>query len=91
VLLNFIRLGVSLEVALAAPRLHVESVPGGWQAAAEPGLPLETVAMPCRVFDELSMFFGGAGAVLRQQDGSLLAAADPRRQGAAVVLEGPRS
>ena len=91
VMLNFMRLGVSLEDALAAPRLHVESVPGGWQAAVEPGLPLDAVAMPCRVFDELSMFFGGAGAVLRQEDGSLLAAADPRRQGAAVVLEGPRA
>jgi gamma-glutamyltranspeptidase / glutathione hydrolase len=34
----------------------------------------------------LSMFFGGAGAVLCQPDGTLLAAADPRRQGAAAVV-----
>lgn len=89
VVLNFMRLGKSLEEALAAPRLHVERVADGWQAAVEPGLPLEEVAMPCRVFDELSMFFGGAGAVLCRPDGTLVAAADPRRQGAAVVAEGP--
>lgn len=91
VMLNFMRLGMTLEEALAAPRLHVERVPGGWQAAAEPGLPLDSVRLPCRVFDELSMFFGGAGAVLRQSDGMLVAAADPRRQGAAVVVEVGRS
>jgi hypothetical protein len=32
------------------------------------------------------MFFGGAGAVLRAVDRSLVAAADPRRQGAALVV-----
>ncbi|NGX15744.1 gamma-glutamyltransferase [Wenzhouxiangella sp. XN24] len=86
VILNFMRLGVSLEDALAAPRLHVERVDETWQAAVEPGLPLDEVAMPCRRFDELSMFFGGAGAVLLDADGSLVAAADPRRQGGAVVV-----
>jgi gamma-glutamyltranspeptidase / glutathione hydrolase len=88
VMLNFIRQGVSLEEALAAPRLHVERIPGGWRAAVEPGLPLEAMTIPCRVFDHLSMFFGGAGAVLRENDGVLVAAADPRRQGAALVVRG---
>lgn len=86
VMLNFMRCGVSLEEALAAPRLHVERAAGGWQAAVEPGLPLAELAMPCRAFDGLSMYFGGAGAVLRKADGMLVAAADPRRQGAAVVV-----
>ncbi|HUG97772.1 MAG TPA: gamma-glutamyltransferase [Gammaproteobacteria bacterium] len=91
VMLNFMRLGGSLEDALAAPRLHVERAGKGWQAAVEPGLPLDALDMPCRVFDGLSMFFGGAGAVLRRADGMLVAAADPRRQGAAVVVPaGPR-
>jgi gamma-glutamyltranspeptidase / glutathione hydrolase len=88
VMLNFMRLGMSLEAALAAPRLHVERAAEGWQAAVEPGLPLDAVRMPCREFDALSMFFGGAGAVLREADGRLLAAADPRRQGAALVAGG---
>jgi gamma-glutamyltranspeptidase / glutathione hydrolase len=88
VMLNFMRLGMSLEEALAAPRLHVERVAEGWQAAVEPGLPLDAVRMPCREFDALSMFFGGAGAVLREGDGTLVAAADPRRQGAALVVDG---
>jgi len=87
VILNFMRLGMSLEEALAAPRLHVELADAGWQVAAEPGLPLASVEMPCRVFDGLSMFFGGAGAVLREADGTLVAAADPRRQGAAMVVD----
>ena len=88
VMLNFMHFGMTLEDALAAPRLHVERVAEGWQAAAEPGLPLEQVPLPCRRFDGLSMFFGGAGAVLRAPDGALVAAADPRRQGAARVCGG---
>jgi len=88
VMLNFMHVGKSLEEALASPRLHVELAESGWQAAVEPGLPLDQVDMPCRLFDGLSMFFGGAGAVLRQADGTLVAAADPRRQGAAVVVSG---
>jgi gamma-glutamyltranspeptidase/glutathione hydrolase len=86
VMLNFMRLGRSLEEALAAPRLHVERSADGWQAAVEPGLPVAEVAMPVRSFDALSMFFGGAGAVLREADRGLVAAADPRRQGAALVV-----
>jgi gamma-glutamyltranspeptidase / glutathione hydrolase len=89
VVLNFARLGMPLEEALAAPRLHVEYGSAGWQAAAEPGLPLAGIDMPCRLFDGLSMFFGGAGAVLRRADGTLVAAADPRRQGAAQVAGPP--
>jgi gamma-glutamyltranspeptidase / glutathione hydrolase len=85
VILNFMRLDVSLEEALAAPRLHVERAAGGWRAAVEPGLPLAALGMECRPFEELSMFFGGAGAVLRSADGALVAAADPRRQGGALV------
>lgn len=85
VLLNFMRVGCSLEEALAAPRLHVERAADGWQAAAEPGLPVAGVTLPVRHFDGLSMFFGGAGGVLLQADGELVAAADPRRQGAALV------
>jgi gamma-glutamyltranspeptidase / glutathione hydrolase len=86
VLLNFMCLGLSLEDSLKAPRLHVERAAEQWRAAVEPGLPLEALPIPYRLFDGLSMFFGGAGAVLRQADGSLVAAADPRRQGAALVV-----
>jgi gamma-glutamyltranspeptidase / glutathione hydrolase len=91
VILNFIRLGLPLEDAIAAPRLHVERGADGWQAAVEPGLPLEAMVMACRQFEERSMFFGGAGAVLRDPDGALIAAADPRRQGAAMVMQAGRS
>jgi gamma-glutamyltranspeptidase/glutathione hydrolase len=91
VLLNLMRVGATLEEALAAPRLHVERAAAGWQAAVEPGLPVGEISMPVRRFEGLSMFFGGAGAVLRQADGELVAAADPRRQGAALVVPAARA
>jgi hypothetical protein len=37
--------------------------------------------MPCRVFEGCRCSFGGAGAVLRQADGTLVAAADPAPPG----------
>jgi gamma-glutamyltranspeptidase/glutathione hydrolase len=86
VLANFMRVGVGLEEAVSAPRLHVERTPEGWCAAVEPGLPLAAVDMPVRTFDELSMFFGGVGAALMQAGGELSAAADPRRRGCARVV-----
>lgn len=86
VMLNFMLLGRSLEAALAAPRLHVEPDGQAWRVAVEPGLPTDGIDMPVRVFEGLSMFFGGAGAVLRDAGGALSAAADPRRQGAAMVV-----
>jgi gamma-glutamyltranspeptidase/glutathione hydrolase len=86
VLVHFMRLGQGLDEAIRAPRLHVERTPEGWCAATEPGLPLEAVDMPCRAFDELSMFFGGVGAALLLGDGRIGAAADPRRRGSAGVV-----
>lgn len=86
VLLNFLRLRQPLAEAVAAPRLHVERRGQGWGVAVEEGLPVAAVELPLRVFDAPSMFFGGAGAVLREADGGLQAAADPRRQGGAAVV-----
>ncbi|MEJ2514046.1 MAG: gamma-glutamyltransferase [Gammaproteobacteria bacterium] len=91
VLINFTRLGMSLAEAIDAPRLHVERTADGWCAAAEPGLPLDALAMPHRCFEELSMFFGGVGAALVDGSGRLEAAADPRRRGSARVLGSGRA
>ena len=35
------------------------------------------------------MYFGGVGAALTRPDGHLVAVADPRREGAARVLDAP--
>ena len=84
-LVNFITCGQSLEAAIRSPRLHVENDGQTWRAACEPGLAVDTVTLPLRTFEELSMYFGGVGAALRQADGHLVAAADPRRTGGTAI------
>ncbi len=84
-LVNFINRGDTLEDAIRSPRLHVEHSGQGWRVACEPGLATGSIALPVRLFDEPSMYFGGVGAALRRQDGSLLAAADPRRTGGIAI------
>ncbi len=85
VFLNITRLGLSLEDAIAHPRLHVEGWPEHPRAAYEPGLDVSEVGLPTRAFDEASMFFGGAAAALRHADRTLVAAADPRRTGGTAI------
>jgi gamma-glutamyltranspeptidase/glutathione hydrolase len=85
VLLNITRLGLSLEDAIAHPRLHVEGWPEHPRATYEPGIDVSQVTLPTRPFDETSMFFGGASAALRHGDRTLAAAADPRRTGGTAI------
>ncbi|HEX2370918.1 MAG TPA: gamma-glutamyltransferase [Acidimicrobiia bacterium] len=85
VILNITRLGLSLEDAIAYPRLHVEGWPDHPRAAYEPGLDVSAVTLPTRPFEEPSMFFGGAAAALRHADRTLAAAADPRRTGGTAI------
>ena len=77
--------GLSLEDAIASPRLHVEAFESGWRIAAEPGLDLGAAAIPVRFFDEPHMFFGGVSAVLHHADGRFEVAADPRRSGSTAL------
>ena len=84
-IVNFVRVGMSLEEAVAHPRLHVESVNGDWQVAYEPGLNMGEVGIPARGFDELNMFFGGVAAVLRDPIRGFVTAADPRRTGGTAI------
>ncbi|SEB28582.1 gamma-glutamyltranspeptidase / glutathione hydrolase [Nocardioides exalbidus] len=71
-LAGFVSGGLSLEAAVAHPRVHVHRA----------GLPDEEV----RVEDELSMYYGGVGAALTRATGDLEAVADPRREGVARIL-----
>lgn len=84
-LLNRIRLGMTLEESVRHPRLHVEDRPDRPRVACEPGLPVRAVERPVRRFEELSMFFGGAGVAVRGAGGALEATADPRRGGGTVL------
>ena len=79
--------GDDLQSAVDRPRLHVgRSVDGFETLHHEPGVALPDDAALAEVarreHEPTSMYFGGVGAVLREPDGALVAAADPRRAGA---------
>lgn len=70
-LAGFVNGGLSLEDAIAEPRIHVHRA----RAADE----------KIKVEDDLTMYFGGVVATLRAGDGVLSGAADPRRDGAVRI------
>ncbi|MCP5137850.1 MAG: gamma-glutamyltransferase [Gammaproteobacteria bacterium] len=86
VLVNHLDFGLSLEDAVAWPRVHHERD----RVSVEPGLPEETVralnaAYPdCHVWDDLNLFFGGVHAV--SFDGRELRGAGDARRGGAVAI-----
>jgi gamma-glutamyltranspeptidase/glutathione hydrolase len=81
VLINHIHLGMPLSQAIAHPRAHVEFDDEQPIAACEPGLPADEVTMPNRIFETLSMYFGGVGAASWSPESGFAVAADPRRTG----------
>jgi gamma-glutamyltranspeptidase/glutathione hydrolase len=73
--------------AVQAPRVHFED----GIVYAEPGVEegaLEAAGRAISRFGALNLFFGGVQAVAREPDGSFGGAGDPRRGGAAIVVEG---
>jgi gamma-glutamyltranspeptidase/glutathione hydrolase len=72
VLAGFVSGGLTLQEAVNHPRVHVHRA----------GRPEEVV----KTEDTLSMYFGGVGAALTRADGHLVAAADPRRDGAVRLV-----
>jgi gamma-glutamyltranspeptidase/glutathione hydrolase len=90
VLASFAHGGYDLQTAIERPRLHVGPNAEGTvvlhheEDLAVPPLGPD-VDLPRRVHHPLSMFFGGVGAALCGPDGTLVAAADPRRAGATAL------
>jgi gamma-glutamyltranspeptidase/glutathione hydrolase len=86
VLCNTLARDMPIAEAINAPRLHVErrhlDVEGGWPT--QDTRALRKLWREHRIWDQRSMFFGGVQAVQRLADGSLEAAGDPRRGGAAA-------
>lgn len=80
-LINYMQLGMSLDDAIAHPRVHVDTSGDVVQLKAEPGLDLPSVDLPVTVFPELVMYFGGVGAAVFDGDDGFAVAADPRREG----------
>ncbi|MRJ76319.1 gamma-glutamyltransferase [Aeromicrobium sp. SMF47] len=74
-LAGFVNGGLGLQDAVNHRRVHVHRA----------GRPDEVV----RTETDLTMYYGGVGATLRRPDGHLVAAADPRRDGAVRLVHGP--
>jgi gamma-glutamyltranspeptidase/glutathione hydrolase len=81
--------GLSLQEAIDGARLHVRHVGDRAVVEYEEDLELPALDLPTQAHARHAMYFGGVGAALRETDGRLHAAADPRR--AAVVAVGPPS
>jgi gamma-glutamyltranspeptidase/glutathione hydrolase len=84
-LLNLTQLDMTMEDAIAHPRLHIELVDSQPRLAVEPGLDTSLCTVPVRHYDHQSMFFGGVGAARLDSDGQLHAASDSRRTGGARI------
>ncbi len=82
---NFIYRGLTLEQAVAAPRLHVEEIEGEYWVAHEGDQPVDHLRLPTRRFESLSMYFGGVAAAAWHPVHGFRVAADPRRQGAIAI------
>ncbi|MGH3022764.1 MAG: gamma-glutamyltransferase [Gaiellaceae bacterium] len=86
--LNVVDHRMSVEEALAAPRVHLEDevlqLEGGFAPAA--ANQLEESGYDVVRWAGRNLYFGGAAAVASREDGGLEAAGDPRRSGAGVVV-----
>jgi gamma-glutamyltranspeptidase/glutathione hydrolase len=78
--------GLGVKAAVDAPRMHVESGVVHCEDAAVAD-ELEAAGYPVVRWRAQNLFFGGVSAVEIGEDGSLAAAGDPRRGGAAVVVD----
>ncbi|MGB9378191.1 MAG: gamma-glutamyltransferase [Mycobacteriales bacterium] len=85
VLAGFAGGGMDLATAVAHPRLHVRTADGAPVVEHEDGVALPPLPWPTRSHGVSSMYFGGVAAALLKGDGSLHAAADPRRDGCVAV------
>jgi gamma-glutamyltranspeptidase / glutathione hydrolase len=78
--------GLGAGEAVRAPRVHFED----GVVYAEPGIdtgPLERGGRAIARFRELNLFFGGVQAAARDEHGQFSGGGDPRRGGAAIVVQ----
>ena len=86
VLFNCLRLGMPIDVAIEAPRMHVEVFGGEPTAAHEPGLDVSQVkSLVLRPFPSNNMYFGGVQAAGWYPETGLVVSADPRRSGGTAL------
>jgi gamma-glutamyltranspeptidase/glutathione hydrolase len=87
-LVNTLQLDMTLDQAIAHPRLHVDTSGEEDRLMAEAGLDLPDVNLPTIVMPKLNMYFGGIGATLAEKGGDIQVASDPRREGGTVICDG---
>ncbi len=86
VLMNHIVCEMSLDDAVAHPRMHAEIFDGVPTLAVEPGIDTsEMEGLAIRELPELSMYFGGVQAAMWDGADTLGGSADPRRTGAVRI------
>jgi gamma-glutamyltranspeptidase/glutathione hydrolase len=85
---NALQLDMTLDEAIAHPRLHVDTSGEEDRLMAEAGLDLPEVDLPITVMPALNMYFGGIGATLVENGGDIKVASDPRRAGGTAICDG---
>lgn len=85
---NTLQLNMTLDEAIAHPRLHVDTSGEEDRLMTEAGLDLPDVDLPTTVMPELNMYFGGIGATLVKNSGDIQVASDPRRAGGTAICDG---
>jgi gamma-glutamyltranspeptidase/glutathione hydrolase len=86
VVANVAARGLGVKAAVDAPRMHFENGVVHCEDAAVAD-ELEAAGYPVVRWRAQNLFFGGVSAVEIREDGTLAGAGDPRRGGAAVVVE----
>ena len=87
-LVNILELGMSLDEAVAHPRVHLDTSGETDRLLYERGLPMPDTPLPVRGYDELSMYFGGVAAASFDVEQGFEVAADPRREGGICIFDG---
>ena len=85
--INHLSFGMSLDDAIAHPRVHVDTSGEQDRLMAEPGLDLPVTDLPVKLFSERVMYFGGVAAAVFDKTAGLRVAADPRREGGTCICE----
>ena len=82
--------GMDIQAAVDAPRIHLTRWPDGSErldVEEDVELPADVAPeVPRRLFAPHSMYYGGVAVTLAHEDGTLEAAADPRRDGGTAIV-----
>ena len=88
IVVNVVHHGMPVEAAIAAPRVHYDDGRVHCEGGHDPAQldRLEALGYDLIRWRKRNLYFGGAAAVERRDDGSLAAAGDPRRGGHGIVV-----